>query len=163
MTAKMLPSIHPEWAARRSVSRVLDYARSFIGVQYVYGTDPGRGDDPIVGFDCSGLISELCRSEGVIRWNQRENSQGFYDRFKARYEIPLKLAKKKKGSLLFFGKSKEDISHIAITEDTGILIEAGGGSSRTFTPDHAAKRNAFVRRRPIDYRGDLVAAVYPWR
>jgi cell wall-associated NlpC family hydrolase len=138
----------------------IEYAQRFIGKPYHWGEAPGAGDDPIFGFDCSGFISEILRATGLFKPSQRETARGILEIFKS--ETVLDPAP---GVLAFFGTDKlpTPISHIAICRDSKFLIEAGGGNSSTVTDQTAAIRNAFVRMRPISYRGDLVVFKDPWQ
>lgn len=55
------------------------YAQSFIGVRYYWsdGTHQQAGnDDPVLGFDCSGLISEVLRGVGLLGGRERLSAYG---------------------------------------------------------------------------------------
>ena len=136
------------------------YAKHFIGIQYRFGDDEFHGDDPIYGFDCSGLISEVLRRHGTIPYNGRLSAQGFYDYFirglgrECTYQRP--------GVLVFYGKSKDKITHIAMMVGSNHVIMAGGGARTTKDSDEAARRNAFVMERPCEYRSDIVAYADPF-
>jgi len=144
----------------RRARKFVQYLVKFIGIQYHYGDDQFRGDDPIEGFDCSGLVTEGLRAIGELKWNQRFNAQMFYDRYvKDRNLVPNRT---KPGCLLFFGTAIDHVSHIAIVLDRNTLLEAGGGSRDTKSKGIAAVRNAFVRLRPITYRRDLIQIADPF-
>lgn len=127
-----------------------EYAISLLGTPYRWG-----GDDPLQGFDCSGLVIELLQSAGVLPYGFDTTSQGLYDLFKKQGV----LSEKTFGSLAFFGRGS--ISHVGFMLDDFRMIEAGGGDSRTITTIDAAKNNAFVRIRPLTWRSDLVALIMP--
>ncbi len=129
------------------------YALSFLGKPYFYG-----GDDPISGFDCSGLVSELMRAAGLVPWNWRSNAQGIYDALNGNgmRGNPTCL-----GALVFFGPSEKSINHVGFCVDSHTMVEAGGGDSNTTTGAKASQTNAFVRLRPIRFRRDLVAVIVP--
>lgn len=134
---------------------MVEYLMLFIGTPYIYG-----GNNPLTGFDCSGLICEGLKSEGVIRYDQDLSAQSIYDRL-SEYGVytPHEI---KKNYLLFFGRDNKSIHHVAIALDSKRMVEAGGGDSTTLTYEDAAKKNAMVRVRPIDYRKDLLAVIrYP--
>lgn len=135
----------------------IEYAQRFIGKPYHWGEAPGAGDDPIFGFDCSGFISEVLRGAGIFKSAQRENARGILTIFKSKI-----VSDPAPGVLAFFGANPAAPSHIAIFRDSKFLIEAGGGNSDTITDTVAAKRNAFVRMRPIEYRDDLLLLADPW-
>lgn len=133
------------------------YALSFIGAPYRFGTAPGGGDDPVRGFDCSGLVSELLRASGVVSFGYRENAQGMLTRF-ATIET---FTGPRFGDLAFYGKGVTTISHVGFCLDENTMLEAGGGDASTVTLDVASERNAFVRLRPILYRKDFVCLARP--
>jgi cell wall-associated NlpC family hydrolase len=131
-----------------------DYAVSTLWRPYVYG-----GDD-FNGIDCSGLVLELLKAVGV--WPNKEDTtaNGLYNHFH-RYRVDDPCF----GALSFYGKPGA-ISHVGFCLNNQMMIEAGGGDSSTKTPDDAARKNAWVRMRPIRFRSDLVGFVmppYPWR
>lgn len=136
-------------AIRTERSLAVDLAYGWVkrGTPYLWG-----GDDPIKGFDCSGLISELLRVTGRLKYRERLSSQQLYQRFSGHEVVPPVLP----GDLLFFGTP---VGHCAIALDGQSMIEAGGGDSGTDTEDEAARSNAFVRIRPINMRQDLTHVV----
>lgn len=88
--------------------KMIDYAKKFLGVPYIYG---GTGDG---GFDCSGYTQYIL---GRYGYNISRS---------ARYQYtdaePIKISEAKKGDLVFFSKSrsKSNITHV------GIVISAEG-------------------------------------
>jgi cell wall-associated NlpC family hydrolase len=131
------------------------YLLSFCGLPYIWG-----GNNPVQGFDCSGIVLEFLHAVGVYRGGDI-NALGIYNFFHDKDLATPQYF----GDLLFFGKSKIFITHIAIALDETYMVEAGGGSQLSTTPEMAGKIGAFVRIRPINHRKDLVAACrpeYPW-
>lgn len=119
----------------------IEYAKSFIGVDYLWG-----GETPH-GFDCSGLIQEVLASVGLDpRGDQTANA--LYETFKAN-----EVQKASKACIAFWPKVGRKY-HVAICLDSEHIIEAGGGNSKTINSDMAKKQKAFVRIRPLDNRGD---------
>ena len=143
----MMDPLAAIWTEKRiALTLALGWAQS--GIPYRWG-----GDDPIRGFDCSGMLSELLRQVGRLKYNERLSAAGLYQRFARGFEImPPVLT----GDLLFFGTP---VGHCAIALDGHSMIEAGGGDSGTDTEDEAARSNAFVRIRPINMRQDLTHVV----
>lgn len=132
-----------------------DYALKFIGQPYRWG-----GDDPIDGFDCSGLVLELLQSVGVWPKGVDANAQGIHDHFTGTVSEP------GFGVLAFYGKSTKEITHVAFCLGELLKLEAGGGGSHTVTRTDAAEQNAYVRIRPIKSRVDLIGLKlppYPWK
>lgn len=126
-----------------------DYLKHYIGIPYNFG-----GNNPLEGFDCSGLLCEGLRAFGLIQTFDY-TAQGLYDLFKNRF----KEMSPTPDCLLFFGKSKTLISHCAISINNYLMLEAGGGDSTTNSLKEASRRGAYVRVRPIKHRKDQVACL----
>lgn len=130
-----------------------EYAMELVGLPYIWG-----GDDPMLGFDCSGLVQELLISCGAHPNPKVDHTaQMLFDYF----NVHGSWNKHVLGSLAFYGASASKVTHVAMLLDQYRIIEAGGGGSATTTAAVAAKQNAFVRIRLIKARGDLVAVIKP--
>lgn len=130
-----------------------DYAMSFIGLPYRWG-----GDDPMEGFDCSGFVIELLKSQGLFKDTEDATSQGLYEKYKSVSPISTNF-----GTLVFFGKSVHNITHVGFCINAWLMIEAGGGGSNTTTIVKASEQNAYIKLRPIKRRSDIVGyARPPW-
>jgi cell wall-associated NlpC family hydrolase len=129
-----------------------DYAISFIGVPYKWG-----GSNPITGFDCSGFIQELLASVGLDPAGD-QSAQSLYDHFSNKGLQNIK----ELGSLVFYGKDLKNITHITMMLDPYRCIGANSGDSSTVNAQEAAKRNAFIKVRPYNYRSDVVAIIRPF-
>lgn len=135
------------------------YAMSFLGLPYEWG-----GDDPINGFDCSGMVLELLKSQGL--WGKTDaSSQSLFLYFVN--QGPSALASIASfGTILFYGKDVKNITHTAFALSPTLMLEAGSGDSTVTSKEVAADKNAFIRVRPILARGDLVGMFnpkYSWR
>jgi cell wall-associated NlpC family hydrolase len=131
------------------VWEMLALAVQLIGIRYKWA---GK---TFAGFDCSGLVCELLQSVGLLPDKTTLSSRGLYAKYKgSTVEEPYA------GCLLFYGRSK--ITHVAVALDSELMIEAGGGDSRTRQLIDAITRRAFVRRRRIDRRSDLIAICDPF-
>ena len=128
------------------MENVIAYLMLFIGVPYKWG-----GNNPLEGFDCSGLVCEGLRTAGILTVDH--DSQGIFEVLKAQG----RRSGLSRGSVLFFGQTQHSISHVSIALDDKRMLESGGGDRTTTTLSEAIRRNAFVRIRPI--RNDLVAAL----
>lgn len=134
----------------------VDYILQFIGQPYRWGAAVGGGDDPILGFDCSGLQCEVLKSVNKLGAKERLNSRQLRDRFPV---ITDPIA----GALVFFAAvAGGPIIHVEMCIDKFQRVGASGGDSTTDTIEEAAVQNAFVKRRLIYSRPHLVAFVDPF-
>ncbi len=117
-------------------------AWSFLGLPYIWG-----GDDPILGFDCSGLVIEILRSVNRLPrkgdWTASALST-MYPQIFAPQE----------GALAFYG-GIDKITHVSYCISPKFCIEAGGGGKDNQDIEDAIYKNAYVRVRGIDSRGDI--------
>lgn len=126
--------------------RLSEYAQKFIGkVEYIWG-----GNDVMVGVDCSGFVCEMLRSIGELDGRDL-TAQGI-----AEYLIENNWCESAAitDAVLFYGKSVEEIGHVAIAINEHQIVEAGG-EGRVSTD------KGYVRVRPIYYRDDLVLTLHP--
>ncbi len=123
----------------------VEYAEKFLGVKYSWG-----GKTPEQGFDCSGLVSEALKGCGLIPNNTLLKSKDLYTYLLKKVTNPV--SQIKRGTILFFGSSISEISHIAIARDENFMVEAGGEG-------RAETDKGFVRIRPISNRSDLVGTI----
>lgn len=126
------------------------YLFSFLNIPYRWG-----GDDPIEGFDCSGAVIEWLSYLG-IEPDKDMTAQELYYFYSYNGTDGRDL-----GTLVFYGKSLDRISHVALMLDDRSVIEFGGGNQFTRTQEQAANQNAFGRIRPYNHRQDLLAFVKP--
>lgn len=128
-------------------------AMSFLNKPYIWG-----GKNPIFGMDCSGLVCELLQSLGLIKSNDEHNAQSLCALF-------MKDSEETKtpsfGSLIFYGKEIQSITHVGFGLNDLQMIEAGGGGASTVNMDVAEKTNAYVKIRPFNHRSDLVTILNP--
>jgi cell wall-associated NlpC family hydrolase len=130
------------------------YALSMLGTHYRWG-----GDDPMSGYDCSGLVVELLVAMGMLPPGIDLTAQGLADKYKG---CP---STRDLGALAFYGRSMNEVSHVGMLLNSVHMIEAGGGDRHTTDKDAAAEKNAFVRVRPIAVRRDFCGILmprYPW-
>ena len=133
------------------IEMMLDYAMRFIGTPYVYG-----GNNPVSGMDCSGFVCEILKAVSVIPGHKDFSARELYVMLQSTNGCRVSKSVKR-GSILFFGKNINTISHIAIAINDKLMIESGGGDAGTISKEKAALCNAFVRIRPI--RSDLVGTI----
>jgi cell wall-associated NlpC family hydrolase len=126
-----------------SAQIAVEYIKRFIGLPYKWG-----GDDPMEGFDCSGLANEMLKSVGHMENDSDDTADGLMRRFQ-------KVEKPVVGCLAFFGR-QERATHVGICLNAVEMLEAGGGGSKTNDLDDAKEQNAFIRMRPISNRKDFI-------
>lgn len=124
---------------------------AFLNIPYLWG-----GDDPMQGFDCSGLAQELMAMLGLDPVGD-QTAQTLHDHFKVRSRGSHRDA----GSLVFYGSSVTKITHVGVMLDDTTMIEAGGGGSKTLDVTGAIRQNAYIRLRPYNARKDVVAVISP--
>lgn len=117
----------------------------------------------MAGFDCSGLAIELLKAAGVLPHAYDSTAKGLLQELIKRGGQKTQFAGF--GTICFYGKTPDEISHVTFALDRDTMLEAGGGGSSTTTLENAIKQNAFVRIRPILNRSDLVTMcnpIYKW-
>lgn len=134
--------------------RALARAESWVDVPYRWG-----GQSPLVGFDCSGFIVALFHEVGLLDQKRDLTAHGLWVEYSPK-AIDRNWARVQPGCLVFWGEPTR--SHVAMSAGTGLVIEAGGGDQSTVTRTDAIERDARVRLRPMDYRGEPDAYVDPF-
>lgn len=106
--------------------------------------------------DCSGYVRSTLYDVGIMLPDM--TSQGIYN-----WCLRQKGSESSKtcDSLLFFGKSKEEITHIAISIDGEFMIEVAGGNEKSLqmSKEELILKNARSRIRRIDSRSDFIAGI----
>lgn len=127
-------------------------AMSYLGVPYIWG-----GDNAISGLDCSGFIQKVLSqfSLGVVNLDPSgdQTAQGLYDKF-SKNNLRITIGP---DSILFFGDSRSNITHVALALNNEVMIEAAPGSHLCKTLEDAVRLEARVRIAPITRRKDLIA------
>lgn len=124
------------------------YLCQFIGRAYLWG-----GDDPLAGFDCSGLVMEVLKAVGLETPGADKTADMLWLKY-AHNEIPLFSGGP--GCLVFWFNSagpETKAIHVEMMIDEAHAIGASGGGSSTTTLSEAVRRNAFVKMRLATYRG----------
>jgi cell wall-associated NlpC family hydrolase len=122
-------------------------AWSFLGLPYLWG-----GDDPIEGFDCSGFIVEILKGVGIIPHAGDWSADALWQKFKMN-----QVASPAKGVLVFWGSDRPTpfMTHIEMCIDEEHTIGSSGGGSKTIDRAAAIAQNAYIKVRPVNYRGGV--------
>lgn len=137
---------------------VLWLAERHLGQPYRWG-----GDDPIAGFDCSGLMVELLKSAGVLPREGDWTAMQLRGHFGSRTTwYPAAGVAPPSGCLVFWGTP---ITHVELVwrhldNEAVLTIGASGGGSATVDEAAAIRQNAYVKVRPL--RPGWVVAVDPF-
>jgi cell wall-associated NlpC family hydrolase len=124
---------------------------SLLGVPYKWG-----GNSAPDGYDCSGLVCELLKAQGLLGNKEDYSAAQLFNLFKDN-----QTTKPRRGTLCFYGKNLSTISHVAFCINPTQIVEAGGGNSEVKTLADAIAKQACVRIRLYNYRSDLLAMVNP--
>jgi cell wall-associated NlpC family hydrolase len=120
----------------------LSLAERELGKPYIWG-----GNDPVSGFDCSGLVVEVLKATGRLPRVGDWTAATLATRFPAVGAAPLE-----PGDLVFWNRGA-GIGHVemvyAVYGDTVLTIGASGGGSSTVTREDAIKQDAYVKVRPL--------------
>ena len=121
----------------------IDTLKRQLGLPYKWG-----GNDPMAGFDCSGLIVEVLQSAGILK----SGSDYTADMLSKKFEETDVLAP---GNLVFWDWNNDGrIDHVQmiafIDEDGEIFtVGASGGGPNTNSEQDAIVQNAYVKLRPL--------------
>jgi cell wall-associated NlpC family hydrolase len=133
-------------------SAAVRYAWEFLGLPYRWG-----GDDPVHGFDCSGLVVEVLQGVGLLPHKSDMTANGLYLRYANKV-----VARGYAGCLCLWFDMAGLATHVEICVDEFHTIGASGGGSATTSDDAAAAQNAFIKMRPLGYRGTNYKLVDPF-
>lgn len=121
----------------------VEVLKKFQGIPYRWG-----GDDPISGFDCSGLVIEVLKSAGIVDENFDSTANQLSKKFNETDIL-------QNGVLVFWDWNKDGvIDHVEMIAHVGdegdiYTIGAAGGGSATTSNQSAALSNAYVKLRPL--------------
>jgi len=121
----------------------LKYVETLINTPYLWG-----GDDPMAGFDCSGMVVEGLKSVGALPIHRDFSADGLWHKFHGIYEVE----KPERGCLVFWFNGAGKAIHIAVCLSSEVCLTADGGGKRIRGLEDAIKYNAFIKLRPIDHR-----------
>ena len=121
------------------INKILANAAKYLGTPYVWGGESEKEG----GFDCSGFVFNVLRDSGYNV--PRDTAQGYFNRFKAN-----RIYSVESSALLFFGKSTNKITHIAIAIDNTFMYESIGGRLNTkFNKGKGVTMSKITRRKDL--------------
>lgn len=130
----------------------LESIKAYVGKWYKWG-----GNNPLEGFDCSGLAIEYLKSAGILPRRIDMTANQLWQAFKHK-----QISKPKTGALVFWG-NKTKIIHVEICINKHQSIGASGGGRNTLTIEDAIKNNAFVKVRFLNSRPNIAGYVDPFK
>lgn len=122
--------VGPQTARKLKTDKVLQTAKSYQGVPYVWG-----GTSPS-GFDCSGFTLYTMLKNGIII--QRTASAQYNE------GIPISKSNLKPGDLVFFSTYKKGPSHVGIYVGNNKFIHASSGAGKVVISD--LNKSYYVQR-----------------
>lgn len=128
----------------------LKYIQSYLGVQYFWG-----GDDPMIGFDCSGLVVEYLKAGGILQNGQDFTAAQLYEMF-------LCVNEPKRGDLVFYYNNTDKIGHVEIMLNSEQSIGSSGGNQQTVSQKKAIEQNAYVKIHNIYHRKGIAGFRRPF-
>lgn len=148
----LTPSLNA--AAREKRTQACLYGQLFIGSPYFWG-----GDDPMEGFDCSGIVCEILQSVGILKHGSDYTADALYNLFKTK-----PVDKPEQGCLVFWGKPRKTHVEMIVFKNNELcqVLGASGGGSKTISLGVAKKQNAFIKIRPLDQKLGYTAIVDPF-
>lgn len=120
---------------------------SHLGRPYRWG-----GDNPMDGFDCSGLVIEILKSVGILPRNGDWTARGLKRLFP-------RTDRRAFGVLVFWGSPAH---HVEFLLDAHHSLGASGGTSSTVDLDAAIAADAYIKVRPFATRGGISGFVDPF-
>ncbi len=123
----------------RHFERFMAFLESQVGTPYIWA-----GDDPIAGFDCSGLVVEAFKIIGILKDYEDLAAEDMLQKWADKI-----VKRPERGCLVFRLNAQHQATHIGVCLDSEFFIAAEGGTSKTITQKDAIDQNAFVRVRPI--------------
>jgi len=117
-------------------------AMGYLGTPYVWG-----GDDPVAGFDCSGLVIECLKSVGILPHKGDWTADGLYHMFKS---AGCGVGSPYGGCLVFWKSSRTGkMRHVEVCINEHLSIGASGGGSAVHSRADAIRQNAYIKVRPF--------------
>lgn len=123
-------------------NKIANAAQKYLGTPYVWGGESMAEG----GMDCSGFVYNALKDAGYKVG--RDTAQGYRSVGKV-----VAKSEMQPGDLIFYGKNKNNATHIAIYLGDGKMIHSSGGSNNTKTNPGKG-----VTIANVDYRSDFIEA-----
>jgi len=130
---------------------------TFLSIQYSTIEYRWGGNFPLTGLDCSGFVQIVLKKLGLLDSSVDHTAQMIYNALLKNEKCFS--SKPNFNTILFFGKSVDQITHVAIGISDIWMIEARGGDSTCINRDASIAKNAFIETTRIDHRKDLVSCI----
>lgn len=116
-------------------------AKHYLGRPYIWG-----GDNPSVGFDCSGFVIEILKSCDILPPDGDWSAHGLYGMF-----VNRKVTIPTLGCLVFWERAGR-MRHVEFCLNDTLSIGASGGGSSTVDEDAAIAADAYIKIRSFQKR-----------
>lgn len=130
-------------------------AFSLIDTPYIWG-----GNDPMQGFDCSGLGHEVLQTAGLEERGFDSTAHDIYLYYLSQNRIK-EIEDRLPGDLVFWLKDSI-ATHMAILVSRNFIVHAGSGGSDIKTIQDAIDKNAYVRPDKLNYPGQNYRIIDPY-
>jgi len=105
----------------------------------------------------SGFVLEVLQAVGIVPHGYDTTANGLYQRFSENFSPP------GPGMLVFWLNLAGRATHVEMMIDESHTIGASGGGQATRTAEDAASQNAFIKIRPLEYRGSHYVILDPFK
>jgi len=130
--------------------KAIKYLWHWLGTPYSWS-----GND-FSGWDCSGLQIEVLQAVGILSHGFDSTAHDLYLKF-----IDYKVDRPYAGCLVFWFRDGRAV-HVEMLIDDSLVIGASGGGSSVKSLKDAIRQNAFVKMRPLKYRGENFKIIDPF-
>lgn len=117
-------------------AEAVDYLKRLLFKPYVWG-----GNDPLAGFDCSGLIIEVLQAHGILKRGTDYTAEGIWKKLEEHTVV-----RPHAGVLVFFIDSTLKATHVGMMIDDYFMIHASGGGRYVIDFQDAVNQDAYIKK-----------------